>query len=73
MSPIDVVLSSSAQEQNLKSVLTVGEHCHGFGLRKQRYCQPASATDLKAEARLDTAKLSSTGLTEYTLSLTPAK
>lgn len=71
--PIDVVLSSSAQEQNLKvfdqSANTATVSVSGNSVIVSRL-QP---TDLKAEARLDTAKLSSTGLTEYTLSLTPAK
>ena len=69
--PIDVVLSSSAQEQNLKvfdqSANTATVSVSGNSVIVSRL-QP---TDLKAEARLDTAKLSSTGLTEYTLSLFP--
>lgn len=71
--PISVELSTAAQEENLKifeqSADTATVSVSGNSVIVNRL----QGSDMKAKATLSSATLSSTGLTEYTLTLTPEK
>ena len=71
--PISVELSTAAQEQNLKifeqSADTATVSVSGNSVIVNRL----QGSDMKATATLSSATLSSTGMTEYTLTLTPEK